>query len=54
MMSITALKLHNDAKTITLADELKDLYIGEQSPVAAPEVVADEATTDNNQMVLIV
>ena len=43
------IKMHNDAKTITLADELKDLYIGEQSPVAAPEVVTDEATTENNQ-----
>ena len=44
------IKMHNDAKTITLADELKDLYIGEQSPVAAPEVVTDEATTENNQV----
>ncbi|WP_186474757.1 FimV/HubP family polar landmark protein [Psychrobacter sp. KCTC 72983] len=43
-----SIKTHNDAKTITLADELKDLYIGEQSPVAAPEVVTDEATTENN------
>ncbi len=43
------IKMHNDAKTITLADELKDLYIGEQSPVAAPEVVTDEAATENNQ-----
>ncbi|OLF35055.1 hypothetical protein BTW00_10570 [Psychrobacter sp. C 20.9] len=39
-----SIKTHNDAKTITLADELKDLYIGEQSPVAAPEV----AIEDNN------
>lgn len=38
------IKTHNDAKTITLADELKDLYIGEQSPVATPEV----AIEDNN------
>jgi pilus assembly protein FimV len=38
------IKIHNDAKTITLADELKDLYIGEQSPVATPEV----AIEDNN------
>lgn len=43
------IKTHNDAKTITLADELKDLYIGEQSPVAAPEVVTKEAATENNQ-----
>ncbi|GAA0797075.1 FimV/HubP family polar landmark protein [Psychrobacter piscatorii] len=39
-----SIKTHNDAKTITLADELKDLYIGEQSPVATPEV----AIEDNN------
>ena len=38
------IKTHNDTKTITLADELKDLYIGEQSPVATPEV----AIEDNN------
>ncbi|MEZ7501167.1 FimV/HubP family polar landmark protein [Psychrobacter sp. Arc29] len=38
------IKTHNDAKTITLADELKDLYIGEQSPVATPKV----AIEDNN------
>lgn len=39
-----SIKTHNDAKTITLADELKDLYLGEQSPVATPEV----AIEDNN------
>ena len=39
-----SIKTHNDAKTITLADELKDLYIGEQSPVATSEV----AIEDNN------
>ena len=43
------IKTHNDAKTITLANELKDLYIGEQSPVATPEVVTKEAATENNQ-----
>ncbi len=42
------IKMHNDAKTIMLADELKDLYIGEQSPVATSEVVTDEAATENH------
>lgn len=42
------IKAHNDAKTITLADELKDLYIGEQSPVTTPKMVKDEATTEKN------
>ena len=36
------IKAHNDAKTITLANELKDLYVGEPSPVATPEIVADD------------
>ena len=40
------IKTHNDAKTVTLADELKDLYVGEQSP-QNPVVEQEVATEDN-------
>jgi pilus assembly protein FimV len=40
------IKAHNDAKTITLADELKGLYVGEQSPVVTKKL-AKNNTHDN-------
>ncbi|MGE6245108.1 FimV/HubP family polar landmark protein [Psychrobacter proteolyticus] len=36
------IKIHNDAKTLTLANELKDLYVGEQSPTAVQELVTED------------
>ena len=41
------IKLNNDGKTLTLADELKDLYVGEPRPVATQELATEDAV-DNN------
>lgn len=38
------IKLNNDGKTLTLADELKDLYTGEPDPVATQESSVEETT----------
>ncbi|MGP4715331.1 FimV/HubP family polar landmark protein [Psychrobacter sp. T6-6] len=37
------IKLNNDGKTLTLADELKDLYVGEPRPVATQELATEDA-----------
>lgn len=41
------IKLNNDSKTLTLADELRDLYVGEPLPAATQELATDDAL-DNN------
>jgi pilus assembly protein FimV len=38
------IKMHNDPKTITLADELKGLYFEEQSPVVTQELPVEDTS----------
>lgn len=46
------IQAHNDAKTVAMADDLKDLYVGEQSPVVQPEIAKEDSNDTFDSMSL--